>query len=44
MGLVSAILPCPYAEIRDNQFGLGSVIPPFAYAGIRDNQFGLIWA
>jgi hypothetical protein len=40
MGLVSAILPCPYPEIRDNHMGLVSTIRYCQFAEIRDNQFG----
>jgi hypothetical protein len=39
--LVSAILPCPYVEIKDNHTGLGSVILPCTYVEIKDNHTGL---
>ena len=41
MCLVSAFIPCPYVEIRDNRTGLGSPILPCPYAEIRNNRTGL---
>ena len=36
--MVSAILPCPYVEIRDNHTALVSAILPCPYVEIRDNR------
>jgi hypothetical protein len=40
MCLFSAILPCPYVEIRDNRTVLVSVILSCRYAEIWDNPTG----
>jgi hypothetical protein len=44
MGLGSAILPCPYEEIRDNHTDLVSAILPCPYPEIRDKHVGFLSA